>query len=91
MNVQPKRSALVPETVTTGPLPGSKKVYATVAGHPDVHVPFREITLTDPNEPKLRVYDPSGPYTETDARIDLAKGLPRIREPWLARRGFEDL
>ena len=88
MNVQPKRSALVPETVTTGPLPGSKKVYATVAGHPDVHVPFREITLTDPNEPKLRVYDPSGPYTETDARIDLAKGLPRIREPWIARRGF---
>ena len=89
MNVQPKRSALVPETVTTGPLPGSKKVYATVAGHADIHVPFREITLTDPNEPKLRVYDASGPYTETDARIDLAKGLPRIRAPWIARRGFK--
>ncbi|HEY8578935.1 MAG TPA: phosphomethylpyrimidine synthase ThiC [Beijerinckiaceae bacterium] len=88
MNVQPKRSSLVPETVTTGPLPGSRKVYATPAGWTDVHVPFREITLTDPNEPKLRVYDASGPYTEVDARIDLAKGLPRIREPWIARRGF---
>ncbi len=89
MNVQPKRSSLVPETVTTGPLPGSKKVYATVPGFPDVHVPFREITLTDPNEPKLRVYDPSGPYTETDAGIDLSRGLKRIREPWIARRGFK--
>ncbi|MBX9757839.1 MAG: phosphomethylpyrimidine synthase ThiC, partial [Beijerinckiaceae bacterium] len=89
MNVQPKRNALVPETVTTGPLPGSKKVYATVPGHADIHVPFRQITLTDPNEPALRVYDPSGPYTESDARIDLAKGLPRIREPWIARRGFK--
>jgi phosphomethylpyrimidine synthase len=89
MNVQPKRGSIVPETVTTGPLPGSRKVYATPEGFADVHVPFREITLTDPNEPTLRVYDASGPYTETDARIDLAKGLPRIREPWIARRGFK--
>ena len=89
MNVQPKRGSIVPETVTTGPLPGSRKVYATPEGWSDVHVPFREIKLTDPNEPTLRVYDASGPYTETDARIDLAKGLARIREPWIARRGFK--
>ena len=37
----------------------------------------------------MRVYDASGPYTETDSRIDLAKGLPRIREPWIARRDFK--
>ena len=28
-------------------------------------MPFREIALTDPNEPPVRVYDPSGPYTES--------------------------
>ncbi len=89
MNVQPKPGSLVPETVTTGPLPGSRKIYATPKGWDDVHVPMRQIMLTDPLEPELRVYDPSGPYTETDARIDLAKGLPRIREPWIARRGFK--
>ena len=36
----------------------------------------------------MRVYDPSGPYTETDAGIDLNKGLPLVREPWIASRGY---
>ncbi len=89
MNVQPKPGALVPETVTTGPLQGSRKVYAAPKSHPDIKVPFREIVLTDPNEPALRVYDASGPYTEVDARIDLAKGLPRVRDAWIARRSVE--
>ena len=78
-----------PETVTTGPVTGSRKVYASVAGRDDIRVPFREIALTDPKEAPVRVYDPSGPYTETDARIDLLKGLPGVREPWLASRGYE--
>ncbi|MDO9441001.1 MAG: phosphomethylpyrimidine synthase ThiC [Beijerinckiaceae bacterium] len=86
MNVQPKSGSIVPETVTTGPLTGSRKVYHTVPGHPDIRVPFREITLSDPKEEPVRVYDASGPYTETDIGIDLSKGLPRIRQPWLARR-----
>ncbi|HEV2570364.1 phosphomethylpyrimidine synthase ThiC [Methylocella sp. CPCC 101449] len=88
MNIQPKPSSLIPETVTTGSLTGSRKVYHTPQGHPDVHVPFREITLTDPNEPALRVYDASGPYTEVDPGIDLSKGLKKIRQPWVERRGF---
>ncbi len=86
MNVQPKHSTLVPETVTTGPLTGSRKVYYSPEGRPEIQVPFREIALSDPNEPTLRVYDPSGPYTETDARIDLAKGLAPVRDAWLAKR-----
>ena len=85
MNVQPKPGTLVPETVTTGPLTGSRKIYHTPAGHPDVRVPFRQITLTDPLEPPVRVYDASGPYTDVDARINLAKGLTASR-PWLAKR-----
>ncbi|MGC5779290.1 phosphomethylpyrimidine synthase ThiC [Methylobacterium sp. NFXW15] len=78
-----------PETVTTGPVTGSRKVYAPVAGREDIRVPFREIVLTDPKEAPVRVYDPSGPYTETDARIDLAAGLPQVRAPWIEARGYE--
>ena len=89
MNVQPKKNSLIPESVTTGPLTGSRKVYATPKSHPDLRVPFREIMLSDPLEPPLHVYDASGPYTEVDARIDLSKGLPRVRDSWLAKRGYE--
>ena len=88
MTVQPKTIQPAPETVTTGPITGSRKVYAAVSSHPDIKVPFREVTLTDANEAPVRIYDPSGPYTETDAKIDLKAGLPTVRGPWLAKRGF---
>ena len=78
-----------PDTVTTGPIGGSRKIYAAPASHPGLRVPFREIVLSDPKEPPVRVYDPSGPYTDTDARIDLRQGLPAIREGWIAGRDFE--
>ena len=79
----------VPGSVTTGPITGGRKVYATVPGHADIHVPFREIAL-DPSaqEPAMRVYDTSGPYTDPTVSIDLDAGLPPIRAPWIARRGF---
>ncbi|MCB5177661.1 phosphomethylpyrimidine synthase ThiC [Microvirga sp. SM9] len=78
----------VPQSVTTGPIQGSRKIYAVPAGHPDIRVPFREIVLTDPNEAPVRVYDPSGPYTQDEAAIDLGKGLPLVRESWIAARNF---
>ena len=56
----------VPQSVTTGPIAGSRKVYAAPKTHPDMRVPLREIVLSDPLEPPVRVYDPSGPYTEAD-------------------------
>ena len=89
MNIQPKSGSVIPETETTGPLTGSRKVYAEPKSHPGVRVPSREIMLTDPLEPPLFVYDASGPYTEVDARIDLSKGLPRVRDAWLDKRGYE--
>ena len=46
MNEIPKFAA--PETVTTGPIAGSRKVYAAPKGRPDIRVPFREIALSDP-------------------------------------------
>ena len=89
MNIQHKPGSLVPESVTTGPVTGSRKVYHRPEGHADIAVPFREIAL-DPsaNEPPVRVYDASGPYTETGFSVDLSAGLPSAR-PWLAGRGHE--
>jgi phosphomethylpyrimidine synthase len=38
-------------------------------------------------EPPLPVYDPSGPYTDPDAAVDVEKGLPRTRLEWAKERG----
>ncbi|MFZ0494177.1 MAG: phosphomethylpyrimidine synthase ThiC, partial [Methylocella sp.] len=87
MNILDKPQNLVPRSVTSGPLPGSKKIYHHPRGRADIAVPFREIAL-DPSagEPPVRVYDPSGPYTQDAVSIDLSKGLAPVREPWLAAR-----
>ncbi|MGQ3670862.1 phosphomethylpyrimidine synthase ThiC [Xanthobacter sp. TB0136] len=72
--------------VTTGPLPQSRKVYLET-GRPDVRVAMREISISDPEEKPLRVYDTSGPYTDPGAVIDLTKGLPQLRAKWIRERG----
>ena len=78
-----------PNTVTTGAIAGSHKMYVAVPGHPSLTVPFREVPLDrTAAEPPVRLYDTSGPYTDDTATIDLTQGLPRIRAPWLAKRGF---
>ncbi len=80
------------------PLTSSRKV--GVAGtQPGVDVKMREITLSPtpvlgnggqsrlaPNAP-VRVYDTSGPYTDTDVEIDIRRGVPRLREAWIEARG----
>ena len=81
MNEIPKFAA--PRSVTTGPIAGSRKVYVALKGRSDIRVPFREIALSDPGQGPVRVYDPSGPYTESNAAIDLADGLPPVREAWI--------
>ena len=87
MNKITRQSELMVPKVTTGPITASTKVYDPPKGHPDLQVPFREIALTDPEQPTFRVYDSSGPYTDAKARIDVEKGLPRIREAWIRERG----
>jgi phosphomethylpyrimidine synthase len=77
-----------PRSVTTGPIAGSRKVYAAPTARADIRVPFREIALSDPNEAPVRVYDPSGPYTESNAAIALANGLKPVRETWIEARSF---
>ncbi|WP_425231000.1 phosphomethylpyrimidine synthase ThiC [Sphingomonas sp.] len=75
-------------TVTTGPIRGSRKVHVATPGNPDVRVAMREVVL-DPasGEPPLRVYDPSGPYTDPEARIDIMAGLSPVRRRWIEARG----
>ncbi|MDQ3246295.1 MAG: phosphomethylpyrimidine synthase ThiC [Pseudomonadota bacterium] len=69
--------------VTTGPIRGSRKVHVG-----ERRVAMREIHL-EPScgEPPLRVYDPSGPYTDPEARIDIMAGLPELRAEWIRARG----
>ncbi|WP_088067266.1 phosphomethylpyrimidine synthase ThiC [Gottfriedia luciferensis] len=71
---------------------GSKKVYVE-GSRPDIKVPMREIALSpttgsfgeEENAP-VRVYDTSGPYTDSATTVDIRKGLKPIRENWILDR-----
>ena len=63
----------------------SRKVYVT-GSRPDIRVPMREISLTGDNPP-LRLYDTSGPYTDPSADLDLKRGLTPLRLGWIVDRG----
>lgn len=78
-----------PAKVTTGAIPGSRRVYSAAPSRTDIMVPFREVALhPTANEPDFRLYDTSGPYTDPEIKIDLEQGAPKPREPWIAKRGF---
>jgi len=69
--------------VTTGPIRGSRKIYVG-----ERRVAMREIDLEPSSgEPPVRVYDTSGPYTDPEATIDIAAGLPQLRREWQLARG----
>ena len=86
MNKPADQSAFETPTVTTGPLPASRKVYSHPL--PDLAVPHREIDLhPSANEPPVAVYDTSGPYTDPSVTIDVEKGLARDRRDWVLERG----
>jgi len=49
---------------------------------------MREIDLTaSAKEPPIRVYDPSGPFTDPACAIDIRAGLAPLRTPWILARG----
>ncbi len=75
-------------TVTTGPLPASRKIHVPGSLFPDIRVALREIDLEPSSgEPPVRVYDTYGPYSDPAASIDIARGLPALRRPWIEARG----
>jgi phosphomethylpyrimidine synthase len=67
------RQSVPSGSVTTGPIPGSTKVYRHVADVPGGRVPFRRVELADGEH--LDLYDASGPYTEANHAINRAKEL----------------
>jgi phosphomethylpyrimidine synthase len=84
MNIQHKPSF----QVTTGSIPGSRKIYVAGERHKDLRVPFREVALhPSANEPPVKLYDPSGPYTDETFKVDIMKGAPRTRDQWVLARG----
>ncbi len=82
------------------PLPNSKKIYVSGKIHPEIKVPFREISLAptktmsgeiEVNEP-VRVYDTSGPWGDSRFDGDVEKGLPSLRSDWIrARSDVEEI
>ena len=88
MNKPTPQAEFPTPTVTTGPLAGSRRVYTAPAAAPHLRVPHREIDLhPTAMEPPVRVYDCSGPYTDTAQSIDVEAGLPRPRDAWVLGRG----
>lgn len=81
--------------ITRTPFPNSEKVYLNGTLHPQLRVAMRKVkqmpTVTieggekkmSPN-PDIYIYDTSGPYSDPSADIDLRKGLPRLRESYIA-------
>ena len=77
----------------------SEKVYLPGQIYPDLRVAMRRVeqvpstTFDEKGEkvitpnPKVYIYDTSGPYSDPNVDIDLKKGLPRLREPWILGRG----
>ena len=84
MNIQTKPSF----QVTTGLIPGSLKIYVAGERHKDLRVPFREVSLhPSAKEAPVKLYDPSGPYTDESVKIDIFTGAPRLRDQWVLARG----
>ena len=90
-----RKTAAPQSSLTVTPFPGSRKIYVE-GSRSDVQVPMREIGLNgsspggngDTAKPGSRflVYDTSGPYTDTEARIEVREGLKPQRLPWILDR-----
>ncbi len=81
---------IITKKLTLGPLPASKKIYVASEKFPDVKVAMREIALSEKSENKsFVVYDPSGVYSDQNylGKIDVNKGLPKLRQQWILERG----
>ncbi len=88
MNKPLAESDFATPKVTTGPIAGSRKIYSAPDAALDLRVPLREIALSEAAaEEPVRIYDPSGIYTEADAAIDVERGLKRSRVEWVKERG----
>jgi phosphomethylpyrimidine synthase len=75
------------------PFPNAQKVHVE-GSRSDIRVAMREITQAPTRDfqgqmhdnPPLRVYDTSGPYTDPAAKIDIRAGLQPLRQRWIEHR-----
>lgn len=89
---------MIKQEITSTPFANSKKVYIDGKLFP-IRVAMREILLSPTKlsngnidvNPPVTVYDTSGPYTDEEAKIDIRRGLPRLREQWILDRGDVDV
>ncbi len=100
-NAKEQKNVVTDDAITRDPFPNSIKIHRPGKIHPFIRVAMREIslgntrshfdkTLDRPNEPVV-VYDTSGPYTDSQAAIDVRKGLPALRRNWILERGDVDV
>ncbi|MDE7442966.1 MAG: phosphomethylpyrimidine synthase ThiC, partial [Muribaculaceae bacterium] len=84
------------ENIDVKSYPGSEKVYLEGTMFP-IKVGMRRVNLTPTvkivNGEKIMrenapvyIYDTSGVYTDPNVEIDINKGIPRLREEWIAKR-----
>ena len=66
------------------PQNASEKVYRPGELFPDLRVGMRRVHLT--NGESVDLYDTTGVYTEAGYEADTERGIPRLREQWLAER-----
>ncbi len=78
-----------PFEVTKGAIRGSRKIYVEGSERLNgVKVAMREIVLSEKSgEAPLALYDTGGIYTDSDAKIDISKGLAPMRAEWIQSRG----
>ncbi|WP_242284104.1 phosphomethylpyrimidine synthase ThiC [Bacillus cereus] len=84
-----KQSVSAEQIELKSSLPGSKKVYVD-GPRAGMKVPMREIEQSETNgiqNPPVRVYDTSGPYTDPEYKVELEKGIPTPRHSWIMERG----
>ena len=82
-------------------LPNSRKIYVETDGSTadqnkhELRIPFREIALSSSKDfdgtfeenPPVRVYDTSGPWTDPQVKCDVREGLAALRREWIVGRG----
>jgi phosphomethylpyrimidine synthase len=85
--------------MTTSDPFNSRRIYVPGKHFPDLRVSLREVSQsptrlpdgrTEEN-PRISVYDTSGPWGDPNFVGDSRSGLPRLRDPWILRRGDVEL
>ena len=69
----------------TNSFPNSKKITKKSKLH-HLPVPFREISINNPDAESFEFYDTSGCYSEENFSPDYCQGIPKIRTEWIKKR-----